>query len=467
MPGDYRGDIPALLGAGVLEHTAAVQLATDYAPVELQVQRGTVTYDEERSPRVVADLDLVLDSVATYEALDPRLPAEVAVFAGYRHPIGWSSTGLLLAGIVVDRGALRPDNTVTVRVESAERVVIDAAASKAGTSVSLGSRVGAARRIVDLAFPTGRTWVDTTADATAATDPDLPNRDKWDVVTDLVDQAGCDIYDRGDGTWVVEYRVTDAGPSVHTLSTAGGTVIDSNVRTTRGEGYANRVQLIYEWTDTSDVRHRIAAIRDVTSGPFAAQAGRIVTYRETRDVPTTLTAARNAAASQVRRRVNRGQFTDVSGPSAYWIRPTDTVTLDLPAGGNADLIVSRVAYELGAGRMSLALRRAQRPEILARARALVEGEQDMTTDDSVRKIVREELRNALRVELTDFQREQIGTGMQAWPASKVLGYLGGQTAATRKFEQAAAAGDSAQAKVLADVAEDVQAIEASIAREEQ
>ena len=114
-----------------------------------------------------------------------------------------------------------------------------------------------------------------------------------------------------------------------------------------------------------------------------------------------------------------------------------------------------------------ALRRAQRPEILARARALVEGEQDMTTDDSVRKIVREELRNALRVELTDFQREQIGTGMQAWPASKVLGYLGGQTAATRKFEQAAAAGDSAQAKVLADVAEDVQAIEASIAREEQ
>lgn len=59
-------------------------------------------------------------------------------------------------------------------------------------------------------------------------------------------------------------------------------------------------------------------------------------------------------------------------------------------------------------------------------------EEDMTTDDSVRRIVREELRDALRVVFTDFQKEAIGTGMDSWPMAKAVGYVSGQVATIRK-----------------------------------
>lgn len=354
MSGLYRDEVGDLLDRGVLRHTASAALG-DGTP--LRVLRGRVDFDEDRAPRVQATLDIPLDSLSTYEALDPRTPSDVAVFAGYRHPSGWASDGLLLDGIVTERGAVRPGNIVTIQVESTERVVLDAAASKPGTSVSLGSRAGAARRIVNLAFPVDPPWIDTTSDGTSATDPDLPNRDKWDVIQDFVDQIGCDIYDRGDRTWVIEYRKTAASTPVHTLHTgAGATVTSSNVRTVRGEGYANRVQLVYQWTTTGGSTSKVVAIRDITAGPFTVAAGNIVTHREVRDVPTTQTLANSAAAELVKRLASRGSFYEVAGPSAYWLRPGDTVTLDLPAGGDSNFLVSRVGYDLGTGVMTLALR---------------------------------------------------------------------------------------------------------------
>ena len=80
-------------------------------------------------------------------------------------------------------------------------------------------------------------------------------------------------------------------------------------------------------------------------------------------------------------------------------------------------------------------------------------EPDMTTDDSVRQIVREELARALRgdaadavvrtivreelaqamrVELTDAQMEFIGTKARRWTFAKAVGYVAGQSALARK-----------------------------------
>ena len=55
-----------------------------------------------------------------------------------------------------------------------------------------------------------------------------------------------------------------------------------------------------------------------------------------------------------------------------------------------------------------------------------------TADAVVRTIVREELAQAMRVELTDAQMEFIGTKARRWTFAKALGYVAGQSALARK-----------------------------------
>ena len=54
------------------------------------------------------------------------------------------------------------------------------------------------------------------------------------------------------------------------------------------------------------------------------------------------------------------------------------------------------------------------------------------TDDRVRRIVREELAQAMRVELTDAQMAFIGTKARKWSFAKAIGYVAGQSALSRK-----------------------------------
>jgi hypothetical protein len=54
------------------------------------------------------------------------------------------------------------------------------------------------------------------------------------------------------------------------------------------------------------------------------------------------------------------------------------------------------------------------------------------TDERVRRIVREELDQAMRVELTEAQMGFIGTKARAWSFAKAIGYIAGQSALSRK-----------------------------------
>jgi len=63
---------------------------------------------------------------------------------------------------------------------------------------------------------------------------------------------------------------------------------------------------------------------------------------------------------------------------------------------------------------------------------LAKAMKDEPTEDSVRRIVREELAKAMRVELTDTQMGFIGTKARGWSFAKALGYIAGQSALSRK-----------------------------------
>lgn len=323
--------------------------------IPLSVKGGTVSFDDTRSPRAEARgiVCTVPADQATLDAIDPRTGSRLEIDAGYFRPDGATDIQPLVNLVLRDRPVARPDDTMTVSGLGDESLVLDNAPSNGGT-LTATTTVAGIQSVVRLTLP----YV-TVANPGALAGPAVsqtPIGDKHDLLMDLSDRIEAKTYDDGLRNWVTEPAAVLGTPALELAVGTDGTIIESDTALSRDDGFYNRVFLTYEWTDSSDVEHRIIAVRSITSGPYAARIGNIRTLELKRTVAATQTEANAAAAALVKRTVTRGRSFAIRAVSAYWLRPGMTVSVTLPLGGPEEHLVSSVSFDLAAGTMSVTTR---------------------------------------------------------------------------------------------------------------
>lgn len=305
-----------------------------------------VSFDEARAPRVEIRATVPDPGEELLARLDPRLGGRLRAFAGYVWPTGNRDVRLLADLGIGDRTVNRADGTVQLEAGSDEAMVIDAGHMNSGTISTTSTRAGI-QALVNGAFGTARTWVVTGSDTTAV-NMAVTDTDRWDNVDELADRLDLDVFDDGTRTWYIKPRSSSTGTPVHQLVVgAGGTLLEANTNVSRRGGeYANRVHVVYKWTDTAGASQRVIGVGYISAGALAfAGDNRVVAVVE-RGTATSQAVADTVARNIVRRTVTRGRSHDLRAVSAYWLRPTQTVTVQLPAGGPEDQLVASVAFDL-------------------------------------------------------------------------------------------------------------------------
>lgn len=351
----WSDDTPQLLPYSLTHLSTATLILPSGETMPLDLLAGTVSWDEARSPRVEARLTCrVPTDQAQMDRIDPRTGVRLVITAGYRRQNGLEDVQPLCDLGLRTRVVNRPANEMTLVALSDEALVIDDAPSNGGTCTGTNTVEGikqTVRRIFPgLAFTTGL------GGAYGPAVSQSPLGDKWDLVTDLADRIEAQVFDDGTRSWYIIAPPVLSTPALQLAVGAAGTITASETGLDRDAGWYNRVFVTYEWRDGSDVDHTVVAVRSITSGPYAAAAGNTRTLELHRDVPTTQTEANASATSLVRRTVTRGRSFQVTGISAYWLRPGHTVELALPLGDPEQHLCTAVTFDLKSGDMDVTTR---------------------------------------------------------------------------------------------------------------
>lgn len=333
------------------EGLPAAGLVLDLAGVEL-------SFDEARVPRVELHAAVSLPADSVYDAvLDPRAGIRLHVHAG--HIIAGTDDRVLMADLGLrDRGTVQPTGALELTAMSDEALVMDNGPSSQLTGLASTSPRGHIQNLLTSALGAPNIYLDPAVPSTASLAyPAGTVGDKWAMIDDLADGIGdIDVFDDGYRTFWITTRPTLAAAGAEDLSLVegvGGTIVTRRSTVDREADWANRVLLVYKWTDAG-VDNLVQSVRSVTTGPFQATTGNVKTYEETRTVPATQARADAAATSLLKRKSSRGRNISVRAVAVPWLRPGMTVKLTTRTGP-ARHLVSAVRFD-GSGWMDFQTR---------------------------------------------------------------------------------------------------------------
>jgi hypothetical protein len=330
-----------------------------HADTVLPVTAASVTFDETWVPHVQADVTCAVPDDALLDLLDPRDPSvRLLLDAGYYLPSGLDVHNVANLGLR-ERNPTRPDNTMRLTAESDEALVLDAGPvlgpATTATDTDLSALVATWLRVplgyvpqLDVSLPASK--VSTTFD----------NRnDWWPLFKGWTDAAHAWLYDGGDRVWHLSQRPTATAQPAHTLKTGPGGTVEASSSTLSQADWANYVSLLHSWSDAG-VDHTVVGVAYVTSGPHqAVSAGKTLpglrVYSERNNTPIDQASADAAAAAILVRRLRAGAEVTLTAVAAWWLRPGMTVALQI-AGAEEFQLVTRVTFDLLAGRMTLTTR---------------------------------------------------------------------------------------------------------------
>lgn len=353
MTAPYSADTPDLLTRSLSHVVAARVVLPDGETVTLDVRGGRLSFDETRSPRVVAEIEArVPIDTALLERIDPRLGARLEVDAGYVRPGGTRDVHTIADLGLRDREVSRPADTLSLTAFSDEAILIDAAPG-AGRTIVAGSTTAALTAVIQAVLPAVTPTV--TAAGGAAVNEQYD--DRWDMLTDLADRIEARVYDDGLRSWFIAPVPVLGAPMVALTVGEDGTLTATRSKISRGDDapqpWANGVFLVHEWTDSGGTDHRIEAYRRITTGVYAAGTGTTKILQVERDSSISQANANAAAAALVARTVTRGRSLTVTGVSAYWVRPGHTADVTLPTGPTERQLVASVEFDLKTGLMDV------------------------------------------------------------------------------------------------------------------
>lgn len=367
--GAFSPQVAEVITAGVVEITGRLRFPPGAAsgPVDLAIIDGTLSWSERRSPRFQASLDCAIpEDVNVIDLTDSRSLVRVDVSIGYRLPDGSLDEQIVASPHLRERRVLRPSEIMRLELAGDEALVIDNATNPGAVDTTTWDLPAtdvpaAARSIIRGRLAGGpasgpRVVYGMEPAGTGEAAP-WPPDDYFDALDDLLDQVDAELVCDDGQTFIVRRRRnrTSAASAFYFRTGAGGVLLESDSAVSRDD-WANRVTLRYEWTDNAGNAHTVYGSADVTGGPFVAAMSGVRTYTQRRTTPTTPGGAAKAAQTLLRRMLSRSRSYTLTAPSAYWLRPGDTVTVDLDAADTTRHLVAEVTHTLRDGRMRVTTR---------------------------------------------------------------------------------------------------------------
>lgn len=354
----FREDAEVLLSRSI-GHYVKVEavVPSQAAPIPLDVEDVSIAWDETQAPRVQCEVTAAVpEDQVTLDLLDPRTGVRLNVYVGYIRPGGDEDVHLVADLGLRERTVNRPSNTMDLTAMSDEMLVIDGSPANLIATGAQASVPEAMRLLMYAATVPDVTVVINHPDQTPTSVSEIS--DRWETITDLADQIEAAVYDNGLRDIVIEPRVKKVtSVSAATLKVGtNGTILRSDTTLSRDE-WANYVYLEYQWRNAGGTDSRIIGTATAATGsPFdIAVAGMKIEHIQ-RESPTTQTAADKAAAVILGRMLSRSRSYSLTAIAAYWLRPGDTVTVQLPTGGQERHLVASVRFDPINGTMDVKTR---------------------------------------------------------------------------------------------------------------
>ncbi|HMT33667.1 MAG TPA: hypothetical protein PKA99_13645 [Dermatophilaceae bacterium] len=358
MTGPYHPSVATLV-TGPHRQTVSAAFMDALGTVPLNLLHGsTVDWSERRSPCVATNLVCDIPAPDVLARLDPRKNVRVTITAGYHLADGSRSVAEVANLHLRARTVDRPRQTLTLTAVSDEALVIEG--SKRATPIEtpyipwhVSFGIGTLITEVLAGGPAASPLiVDTAPRVTGQT---VIGTDYWRAITDLADIADVDVYDEGDRVFRIAPRVYVASESVAVIRTGPGGTVTASAAVVDRDDFANDVQLAYEWKDAANVQQRVIG-RATTSGVWAPVGVGFCGHVENREGPITQGGADAAAATLLRRLMSRSRTIEVESVAHWWIRPRQTITLQLPTGEQSRVIVVSARFDLTSRTMHLVTR---------------------------------------------------------------------------------------------------------------
>jgi hypothetical protein len=343
------------------DFTAVAVVAAVTYPLE--VTAYSVDWDGDRTPRVSARLDCVVPDEAVLAALDPRTSVRVKVTVAYRLPSGVLDSHQVADLHLRDRTVNRPGNTMTLTCASDDMLLVDAAPSAAFYEGFLlhDSAVGFIDQTIDqlvLGTPAApATFVSTMPTDGGEFVAEAFPSDWWNVMVDAADAMDADLYDNGDRVFRLAPRRYLTSDSSAVLSVgANGSITESQSGVDRDRWY-NAATLLWVWSNRANplLPDRTWGIAYVDSGPFAAASSGRREFVQRRDGQVSAITAQRAAVTVLRRLLAKARTYRIDAVAMWWLRPSDTVTIQLPTGTQERHLVASVVFNTG-GKMTVVTR---------------------------------------------------------------------------------------------------------------
>lgn len=328
-------------------------------PIPLDLITATLEYDENRAPLAVMNGSLQIPEESILTFLDPRRNIRILVLAGYKYEDGQEDVAWIADLGLRSRVVRRPQNDLVFTATTDEMRVLDYAATAPITwsSAVSGSTaiVGLLERVFDHTYQI-KSLIDSRPFIPAGqTETLLPGESFWTKIQDIADRIGARVYETGHKQFLITHDVTEAGSAKASLRTGpSGSIMSSETSLDR-EDFANLVVVTYTGGDT-----RTSGYAQVKDGPFGTNTiGPIVKSVQIDGVGNSGVASQ-AAANLVARASSRGRSMSLECANAmYWLRPLDTVTVQLPTGPQSRHLISAVTFDLPNGTMNV---RTRQPE---------------------------------------------------------------------------------------------------------
>ena len=365
----------AELVQGSHEHyvTAEYSLDNGTSWTELDVVDGQLSWQERRSPRVVADVMVPVPEAAVLAALDPRAWVLARFTATYVLPNGSKASAVVAKLHLRTRSTSRPDGLVRLTFSSIEAALIDgldipdlvtigAGSPATPEPISVDPTATLKSRLEGVLFGPAAVGFQAIVTARGKDNVDAPAyaSNGWGWLQDIADAAGLEMFDPGDGLMrVADLPVIAADTAGQFAAGANSVILTSDSDVTR-EDFANQYLVDYSYeagTTPNTYTAHVYGTAKVAAGPFSwAAAGRKVAY-EARDGKVSQAFANAQAGQLLALAVSRSRGLTLTAVPHWWIRPGQTITVQLPAADEDRHLVSEVTFDLTRKEMRIVTRR--------------------------------------------------------------------------------------------------------------
>jgi hypothetical protein len=363
MTGPFSPAILEAIKGNELEHIVKVTAdPTGGAPFEVYAEGLSITYAEDWSPHIQADITAAVPTTEQLNLLDPRINCRIQIDCGYRYPNGLEEVPMLADLGLRSRPVSRPDNRLTLSAASDEARAQDRRrVEDYGPFTTFDGINELVQFFADYAvYPaTAEVLTEYPADGgywgiygiTASIGTPM-----WDVIADAAARCNVWVHCTSDRKWRIRPKVTTSGTPQHVLTVGkDGTIETSDSKLDRVEWF-NQSILEYTWKDAAGDEHTVYGRARVTSGPYAVDTVGYKTDHLVINRAATQSQADAAAASRVSNLVTRGRSLSLEAHAAYWLRPAMTITVQLQTGPAENHLIKSITFDPGAGRMSIETR---------------------------------------------------------------------------------------------------------------